>query len=90
MFQPSYMTEVQIRLVSGYLRLRMPEKKGATQIVETTSKILGRWTMEASSEQGFVIKSRRGEEVTDCLNDNPLRFPKDGFPPLCEQGDNIS
>ena len=26
-FQPSYLTEVQIRLVSGYLRLRMPEKK---------------------------------------------------------------
>ena len=30
------------------------------------------------------------EEVTDWLSDNPLRFPKDGFPPLCEQGDNIS
>ena len=36
MFQPSYLTEVQIRLVSGYLRLRMPEKKGATQIAEMT------------------------------------------------------
>mgnify|MGYP005845918361 CR=1 FL=1 len=36
MFQPSYLTEIQIRLVSGYLRLRMPEKKGATQIVEMT------------------------------------------------------
>ena len=23
--QPSYLTEIQIRLVSGYLRLRMPE-----------------------------------------------------------------
>ena len=32
--QPSYLTEIQIRLVSGYLRLRMPEKKVATQIVE--------------------------------------------------------
>ena len=42
MFQPSYLTEIQILLVSGYLRLRMPEKKGATQIVEMTSKILGR------------------------------------------------
>ena len=30
--QPSYLTEIQIRLVSGYLRLRMPEKKGATPI----------------------------------------------------------
>ena len=25
--QPSYLTEIQIRLVSGYLRLRIPEKK---------------------------------------------------------------
>ena len=41
-FQPSFLTKIQIRLVSGYLRLRMPEKKGATQIVETTSKILGK------------------------------------------------
>ena len=36
MFQPSFLTKIQIRLVSGYLRLRMPEKKGATQIVEMT------------------------------------------------------
>ena len=63
-------------------------EEGATQIVETTSKILGRWTMEASSEQGFIVKSRRGEEVTDWLNDNPLRFPKDGSPQLGEQGDD--
>ena len=27
MSQPSYLTEIQIRLVSGYLRLRIPEKK---------------------------------------------------------------
>ena len=27
MSQPSYLTEIQIRLVSGYLRLRMSEKK---------------------------------------------------------------
>ena len=25
--QPSYLTEIQIRLVSGYLRLRIPENK---------------------------------------------------------------
>ena len=48
----------------------MREKKGATQIVETTSKILGRWTMEASSELGFIIKSKGGEEVTDWLSDS--------------------
>ena len=89
MFQPSYLTEIQFWLALGYLRLRMPEKKGATQIVETTSKILGRWTMEASSEQGFIIKSRRGEEVADGLSDNSSRIPKDGFPQLGEQGNII-
>ena len=31
-FQPSFLTKIQIRLVSGYLRLRMSEKNGATQI----------------------------------------------------------
>ena len=31
-FQPSFLTKIQIRLVSGYLKLRMSEKKGATQI----------------------------------------------------------
>ena len=34
--QPSYLTEIQIRLVPGCLGLRMPEKKGAAQIVEMT------------------------------------------------------
>ena len=29
------------------------------------------------------------EEVADGLSDNSLRFSKDGFPHLCEQGDNI-
>ena len=29
------------------------------------------------------------EEVADELSDNSLRFPKYGFPQLCEQGDNI-
>ena len=36
MFQPSYLSEVRIRLVLGYLRLGMPEKKCATQIDEMT------------------------------------------------------
>jgi len=30
------------------------------------------------------------EELADELSDNSMRFPKDGFPQLCEQGDNIS
>ena len=29
------------------------------------------------------------EEVADGLGDNSSRFPKDGSPQLCEQGDNI-
>ena len=29
------------------------------------------------------------KEVADELNDNSSRFPKDGFPQLSEQGDNI-
>ena len=29
------------------------------------------------------------EGVADELNNNLLRFPKDGFPQSCEQGDNI-
>ena len=41
-----------------------------------------------------IIKSpslTQGEvkEVADELNDNSSRFLKDGFPQLCEQGDNI-
>ena len=41
------------------------------------------------SKQEFIINSRRGEEVPDWLSDNSLRFSKDGFPHLCEQGDII-
>ena len=29
------------------------------------------------------------EEVAEELSDNSSRFPQDGFPQLCEQGDNI-
>ena len=29
------------------------------------------------------------EGVANRLSDNSSRFPKDGFPQLCEQGDNI-
>ena len=34
--QPSYLTEIQIRLVSGYLRLRMPERKRCNTIDKKT------------------------------------------------------
>ena len=30
------------------------------------------------------------EGVANELSDNPLRSPKDGFPQLCQQGDNIA
>ena len=36
------------------------------------------------------VNQGEDEEVADCLSDNPLRFPKDGFPQLSDQGDNIS
>ena len=39
-------------------------------------------------KQEFIIKWR-GEEVADWLSDHSLKFSKDGFPHLCEQGDNI-
>ena len=40
-------------------------------------------TMGSSLNQG------EDEEVADELNENSLRFPKDGCPQLCEQGDSI-
>ena len=41
------------------------------------------WIMSSSFNQG------EDEEVADELNNNSLRFTKDGIPHLCEQGDNI-
>ena len=36
-----------------------------------------------------LLNQGENEEVVDELSDNSSRFPKDGFPHLCEQGDNI-
>ena len=36
------------------------------------------------------LNQGENEEVADELSDISMRFPKDGFPQLCEQGDNIS
>ena len=36
------------------------------------------------------VKQGEDEEVADGLSNNSLRISKDGFPQLCEQGDNIS
>ena len=90
MSQPSYLTENQTRLVSGYLRLRMPEKKRCNtiwrdDIVRFSEMIYGSelWNKSSSVNQG------EDEEVADRLSNKSSRFPKDGFPQLCEQGDNI-
>ena len=46
--------------------------------------------MEASSETRVHHYPKEiDKEVDDELNGNSSRFPKDGFPQLGEQGDNI-
>ena len=35
------------------------------------------------------VNQREDEEVADGISDNSSRLTKDGFPQLCEQGDNI-
>ena len=39
--------------------------------------------------KGSSLSQGEDGEVVDGLSDKSLRFPKDGFPQLCEQGDNI-
>ena len=36
-----------------------------------------------------LLNQGENEEVADELSDNSSRFPKDGFPQLCEQGDSF-
>ena len=36
-----------------------------------------------------LLNQGENEEVADELGDNSSRFPKDGFPQLCEQGDSF-
>ena len=36
------------------------------------------------------VNQREDEEVADGTSGNSSRLTKDGFPPLCEQGDNLS
>ena len=38
---------------------------------------------------GSSLNQGEDEEVADELSDNESRFPKDGFPPVFEQGDDI-
>ena len=55
-------------------------------------------TLQNSREMNYGSKFRNkssslnqveDEEVADGLSDHSSRFPKDGSPQLCEQGDNI-
>ena len=75
--QPSYLTEIQIRLVSWYLRLRMSEKKkGQHKSTKWHCKILGKWTMGAVSLNNSSLLNQGGDdEVADGLNDNSSRIP---------------
>ena len=64
----------------------MPEKKGATQIVEMT--LLDSRELNYGSEfrnKSSSLNQGENEEVADELGDNSSRFPKYGFPQLCEQ-----
>ena len=42
-----------------------------------------------SVNKSSSLNQREDEEVADGINDNSSRLPKDGFPQLCEQGDNM-
>ena len=42
-----------------------------------------------SVNKSSSLNQGEGEEVADELSKNSLGLPKDGFPQLCEQGDNI-
>ena len=42
-----------------------------------------------SVNKSSSLSQGEDKEVDDEHNDNSLRFPKDGFPQLSEQGDNI-
>ena len=42
-----------------------------------------------SVNKSSSLSQGEDKEVDDELNDNSSRFPKDGFPQLSEQGDNI-
>ena len=82
--QPSYLTEIQIRLVSWYLRLRMSKKKRCnTNSMKWHCKILEKWTMGAGSWNNSSSLHQGGdEEVADGLNKNSLRFTKRWVPTI--------
>ena len=63
MFQPSYLTEIQIWLVSGYLRLGMPEKKRCNRYWRDENvRSSGKELWKRVPKQEFTIKPRIGWE----------------------------
>ena len=61
MFQPSYLTEIQICSVLGYLRLRMPEKKRCdTNWRDDIVKFSGNELWKRVPKQEFINKPTRG------------------------------
>ena len=90
MSQSSYLTEIQIWLVPGCLRLRMPEKKRCDTIWwDDIVRFSGNELWERVQNKSSSLNQGEDGEVADGINDNSSRLTKDGFPQLFEQGDNI-
>ena len=88
--QPSYLTEIQIRLGYDTSDSGCPRRKGATQIDEMTLQD-SRETNYGSEFRNKSSSLNQGEEeeVADGLGAKSSNFQTDGFPQLCEHGDNI-
>ena len=90
MFQPSYLTEIQIWLVSGYLKLTMLEEKRCdTNWQDDIVRFSGNELWKRVPKQEFIIKSRRVWGGWWTRWKFIEIYSKDEFPQLCEQGDNI-
>ena len=90
MFQPSYLTEIQIWLVLGYLKLRMLEEKRCD--TNWRDDIEDSREMNYGSEfqnKSSPLNHGEEEEVADELSDNSPRFPKRWISTIMWQGDNI-
>ena len=66
------------------------EEKAQHKSLKWHCKLLGKWTMGAGFwSNSSPLNQGEDKEVSGELNGNSPRLPKDGFPPLSEQGDNI-
>ena len=69
----------------------MPEKKRCnTNCQDDIVRFSGIELWKRVPKQEFIRNQGEDEEVADGLSEKSSIFPKDGFPQLCEQGDNIS